>query len=499
MRTLFDLLPDYIYVKDAQSRFITCNERCARGMGAANVEALVGKTDADFYPAEQAAKFRIDELAVLAGQPLINQEECFTRPDGVQQFLLTNKLPLKDRQGKIIGLVGSGHDITNRKLLEQKFLHAQRLEAIGTLAGGVAHDLNNILAPMLMAAGLLKDKMGNQRDRDILVMVEHGAQRGANIIKQLLTFSRGAGGVRGSVQPRHLVKEMAHLMAETFPRDIEICHRAPQDLWCVVADATQLDQVLMNLCVNARDAMPQGGKLTLEASNQLLTETDHLRDPQAVPGPYVVLAVTDTGHGIPREIIARIFDPFFTTKGVGKGTGLGLSTVLAIAKSHAGFVTVDSEPGQGTVFKVYLPATAEVADHAKAGTAVPFPSGQGELILVVDDEAPIRQMTRQYLELNQYRVLTADDGEEAIKLYIQYSGSVRLVVTDLMMPSMGGVELIQALRVLDPGVKVVAISGLDQQDRRSELAALGIEDLLAKPFESPLLLKAVARALNGKT
>lgn len=359
LRTVLDLLPDSVYIKDEQGRFLACNDCCARRMGAASPQEIVGKTDADFFPAETAAKLRVDELAVLAGTPLIDHEESIAFPDGQSRFLLITKLPRRDGDGKIIGIVGTSRDITERKLLEKQRLHTQRLEVIGTLASGLAHDLNNILFPMLMTTGLLKNKLAGQHDRNLLAMIETGAHRGAGVIRQLLSFGRSDEEVRVKVQLSHLVRELAQLMDEIFPRNIAIESTAPTDLWPVVADATQMHQVMMNLCVNARDAMPDGGRLTLETGNVELSEAELRVHPSAKPGPYVVLIVSDTGHGIPPAIIERIFDPFFTTKGAGKGTGLGLSTVAGIVKRHGGFLTVCSEPGRGTTFRVYLPASCE--------------------------------------------------------------------------------------------------------------------------------------------
>ncbi|HTL69228.1 MAG TPA: PAS domain S-box protein [Lacunisphaera sp.] len=499
LRTLFDLLPDYLYIKDAESRFVACNEQCFRGMGAKSAEDMIGRTDADFYPAEVAATFRADELAVLAGKPLLNKEESFVSADGKRRYFLSTKLPRRDPAGRIIGIVGTGHEITERKLLEEKFLRVQRLEAIGTLAGGVAHDLNNILAPMLMAAGLLKDKLTDEHDREILAMMERGAQRGASVIGQLLTFSRGIAGARVSVQLRHLAKEMLQLMAETFPRNIQIELHAPPDLWSVVADATQLHQVLLNLCVNARDAMPTGGKLSLNLGNMQIPAGDPRLPPGAEPGAYVVLVVADTGHGIPPQIIDRIFDPFFTTKGEGRGTGLGLSTVLGIVKSHGGFLTVNSEGRAGTTFRVHLPASpggAPVEAQAPADTAV---RGHNELILVVDDEKMISDLITRALTRNGFRVISAENGSEAIKLFIQQQGAVRLVLTDMMMPVMGGIELIQSLRVLKPDLKIIALSGLEAGGRHGSLAHLGVAEVVGKPFAAGDLMKAVERVMAGET
>ena len=381
---------------------------------------------------------------------------------------------------------------------EERFLRMQRMEAIGALAGGIAHDLNNILAPMLMAAGLLKQKLTEQRDRDILAMVEHGAQRGATIIGQLLTVGRGSEGARVNVQLRHLLKEMVHVMHETFPRNIEVEQDTAHDLWSTMADPAQLHQLLLNLCVNARDAMPDGGGLILGASNLLVGEAELPLHPEAKAGRYVVVRVADTGQGIPAEIIDRIFEPFFTTKPAGLGTGLGLSTVRGIAKNHDGFVTVASEPDKGTVFEVYLPAATEVVASPGRVTDSQVPLGQGELILVVDDEAMITEAARHILENQGYRTLTARNGEEAAGLFIQYRGAMRLVLTDLMMPGMGGLALIRALRVLEPDLPVIAISGLAREKQLAELSALGITVLLAKPFDQDLLLRAVERVLSVK-
>ena len=398
-----------------------------------------------------------------------------------------------------VNVVINSRDITEGRLLEEKFLRAQRMEAIGTLASGVAHDLNNILTPMLMVAGLLKETMGESRDRDMLTMVERSAQRGASIISQLLTFSRGVEGARVNIQPRYLLKEMAHLIQETFPRNIELIQDFPSELWNVVVDATQFHQILMNLCVNARDAMQQGGKLTLAARNVLLTEKDVEAHAGMAPGSHILITISDSGHGIPAAIIDRIFDPFFTTKEMGKGTGLGLSTVIGIVKSHKGMINVYSEPGRGTAFRVYLPSVENEADTGRITTATPFLQSNGETILVVDDEPHILEILKEVLEKNDYRVLTAGNGEEAIRVFIEHAAIVKIVVTDVMMPIMGGHALINTLRVLRPDLKFIATTGLEQQQKTNEFTALGVSTILAKPFSPSALLQAVAHNLNRET
>ena len=386
-------------------------------------------------------------------------------------------------------------DITAKKLLEESFLRVQRLEAIGTLSGGIAHDLNNILAPVLMVGGLLRDRLTDPHDRELMALVENSARRGAAVIRQLLTFSRGIEGKRVSVQVRHLIKEIAVIVRETFPRNIRLVEEIAPELWPVIADATQLHQVLLNLCVNARDAMPDGGTLKIKAANVRLVKQDALFSAAPLDGPHVLITVSDTGQGIPHALLHRIFEPFFTTKALGAGTGLGLSTVLGIVRSHGGMVTAYSDPGLGAAFKVYLPADPS-ADTTPAADAAPEAlAGHGETILVVDDEATILTAVKLCLELHGYRVLTADDGPAAIAVFTAHRDVVRLVLTDVMMPEMDGLKLARVLHQLDPQVRVIASSGLDPATVPAELAAGFIVDFLNKPYDQPTLCATLRRHL----
>ncbi|MES2696218.1 MAG: ATP-binding protein [Verrucomicrobiota bacterium] len=405
--------------------------------------------------------------------------------------------PLRDVDGGITHLVVSGIDITERKKLQEQILRAQRMEAIGTLSSGLAHDLNNILAPILMAAGLLKVKLDSPHDQKIVTMMETGAQRGAALIRQLLNFGRGSGGQRANVNFEHMIRDMVHIVEATFPRDIEVAREVGASLWPIVADSTQLHQVLLNLCVNARDAMPRGGKLLLRVENLRLDAAGAKACRIANPGNYVRLTVTDTGDGIPRAIIDRIFDPFFTTKPIGKGTGLGLSTVLGIVKSHDGFLTVDSEPGKGTTFKVYLPAVEQNDIALAAEPVAHLPRGNGETILLVDDEVAMREATKAVLEARGYHVITAGHGEDAIRLFVAHRDDTQLIVTDIDMPVMSGPELIRTVRVLEPQMKFLVMTGSTQGEKMTELAALGLGDILAKPCEPARLLKKVHAILNS--
>lgn len=439
------------------------------------------------------------QAAAAPTDPSIRFDEQYRilQPDGSVRWVRDQAFPVERDPGGPLRLVGVAQDITERKQLEAQFLRAQRMEAVGTLAGGIAHDLNNILAPMLMAAGLLKERIADARDRDMLDMVERSARRGADIIRQLLTFSRGVEGDRGTVQIRHLVKEMGAIIRETFPRQISFDETTAGDLWPVIADATQLHQVLVNLSVNARDAMPGGGSLAITAENCVIAPADPQVIRGATPGRHVVVTVSDTGTGMSPGVVDRIFDPFFTTKAPGKGTGLGLSTVLAIVRSHRGVITVESEPAKGSVFRVFLPAVPEVKVEEAARTRDPLPVGRGELVLVVDDEEPIRDATRQALERQNYRVLTAGDGKQALTAFLPQRDQIRLVITDLMMPHMGGAALVQALRVINPTLRIIATSGLTEEMSPEEMAALGIVEVLPKPCGPKPLLEAIRRVLDG--
>jgi PAS domain S-box-containing protein len=403
---------------------------------------------------------------------------------------------VRDENGHPQSIFVINTDITEKKRLERQYLHAQRLESIGTLASGIAHDLNNVLSPILMAIQLLQLRLADEDSHRLLSVLQANAERGAEMVKQVLSFARGVQGERIALQLKHLVREVVKTLRSTFPKSIEIGISLAEDLRMVSGDATQLHQVLMNLCVNARDAMPYGGRLTIEAEDIHIDRTFASMNIEAKPGRQVVITVSDTGAGIPPEIIDKIFEPFFTTKETGKGTGLGLSTVIGIVKNHGGFINVYSEVGKGTQFKVYLP----IVDTGRLRPAEEFPAeipfGYGELVLVVDDEAAIREIARQTLESYGYRVLTANDGAEAIALYAEQKDEIEVVLTDMMMPYMDGQATIRALHRLDPDVKIIASSGLDANGNVIENAGLGVKALLSKPYTAEKLLRTLAGVLN---
>jgi PAS domain S-box-containing protein len=400
-----------------------------------------------------------------------------------------------DQEPKSILIINT--DITERKKLEAHFLRAQRMESIGTLAGGIAHDLNNVLTPILMSLKLLRDLKG-QAPLELLETLETSAHRGAAIVQQVLSFARGVEGEKALLQLKHPLTEVLKIARDVFPPSIQIHSTLPADLWPVNGDPTQLHQVFMNLFVNARDAMPNGGRLQLAAENVTLDENYARMQPESKPGRYVLVTVADTGSGIPQDLVHKIFEPFFTTKEIGTGTGLGLSTAVGIIRSHGGFISVYSEPGKGSNFKVYLPAAELSHDRDAKSPAEPeLPGGKGETILVVDDEAAIREIIKVTLENHGYHVVIATDGAEAVGIFASNPRKFKAVIVDVMMPYMDGPAMIRAVQRLDPTVRFVTISGLMDQSRTAQLSELGEVAFLAKPFTTEQILSTLHQLLRA--
>jgi CheY-like chemotaxis protein len=370
------------------------------------------------------------------------------------------------------------------------------MESIGTLAGGIAHDLNNVLSPILMAIDMLQLKSTDENSRKWLEVLRANAERGGNMVRQVLSFARGVEGERVALQPKHLIKEIVKILRETLPKTIEITFKVGADLWIISADATQMHQVLMNLCVNARDAMPEGGSISIAAQNVFVDENYARMHIEAKAGRFVLITVSDTGPGMSSEVQSRIFEPFFTTKEMTKGTGLGLSTALSIVKSHGGFINVYSELHRGSQFSVYLPAldTPEAAEAGPLQTDLPL--GKGELVLVVDDEESIREITRGTLETFGYQVLTANDGTEALAIYADKKNEIAVVLTDMVMPFMDGPATIRALQRMNPQVRIIAASGLGTAQHAGEGVLEGVSVFLNKPYTAEKLLKTLAQVLK---
>jgi PAS domain S-box-containing protein len=430
------------------------------------------------------------------GREFWREQYRFRRADGSYATVIDRGRIVRDPDGKPRRMVGGMSDITEQSRLQAQLLRSQRLESIGTLAGGIAHDLNNMLAPILLALDLLRLHQPSPDARRLINTIETSAQRGADLVRQVLAFSRGVEGRRQPLQIRHLIKEAARFANETFPHNLKINTDIPPDLWSVSADPTQLNQVLLNLSLNARDAMPDGGELNLAATNIQIDDALAATLAEARPGPHVVITVADTGHGIAPEHLDRIFEPFFTTKEVGKGTGLGLSTVHAIVREHHGFITVDSQPGRGSVFRVHLPAENLGAHAPSPATPRSTSRGDGQTILVIDDEPAIRELSRNLLESHGDTVITACDGAEGVALFAQNRDRVALVITDMVMPIMDGQATIIALHRLSPELPIIAASGLDPTGRFAQGTSAHAKHFLSKPYTPEKLLAAVADSLR---
>lgn len=489
---LLDVATDAIIVRDLHHQILFWSKGAERLYGWNKEEVQTQCADKTLHAGTSAYTQTIFQTVLNRGewQGELQQVTKDSREIVVESRWTLVRAP--NEQPQAILMVNT--DITQKKLLERQFLRSQRMESIGTLASGIAHDLNNILAPILMSVQLLRRQISSDQGLQWLEILETSTKRGSDLIKQVLSFARGLEGEYGTLQIRHLISEIKQIIEETFPRSIQIYTNVPHTIQTVMGDATHLHQVLMNLCVNARDAMPDGGTLSILAENLLLDEQDVQLYPNAQAGAYVVVTVTDTGVGIPLEILDRIFEPFFTTKQVGQGTGLGLATVTGILKSHKGFITVSSKVGRGTEFKVFLPAQEEAI--AAFEGELELPAGQGEWLLVVDDEAPIREIAKNTLKTYNYRVLTASDGVEAIALYAQHREDIHLVLVDMMMPLMDGRSTIRALQKINPHVKVIASSGLASTLQTPEAARSGIKDCLTKPYTAQELLTLIHQVLQ---
>lgn len=485
---LLDSARDAIVLRDLDGRICFWNEGARRLYGWTREETL-GRSMAELIdPSGTDSGTAVDASVFACGEW---QGELHQRTKAGAQVVVDSRCSLiPSAYGEPPMMLIINTDITERKSLERQLLHAQRLESLGTLAGGIAHDLNNILMPILMGCEVFR-RLGVPPSAEPTVdRIAGSARRGADIIRQLLTFARGHRVDNEMTNPGRLVAELERLLRETIPPPIEIEAVVDPNIWSIACEPTQVLQVLLNLGVNARDAMPDGGMLGLRAENVEVDAQYAKMNPGATPGVYVMLSVSDNGTGIAPDTIGHIFDPFFTTKEVGVGTGLGLATVRSIVKNHGGFLNVYSEPG-ATVFKVYLPARYDTAPNPDETVAPPVVSGNGELILVIDDEMAIRDVTAATLESFGYRVLTACDGSEGIALYAQNPG-VAVVVTDTLMPVLDGPTTIRALRKLNPNLRVLAMSGYTSKRMSGPVPDL----VLQKPFRAADLLNAIHSLLS---
>lgn len=493
-RTLIENLTHCVFLKDRELRFVAVNEPFCRGLGRSR-DAILGKNDLDFYPQPLAEKYRGDDRRVMREKQRLELEEQNLQ-GGRWRTVQTVKTPVLDPHGEVIGVLGIFWDVTEQRNLEAQLRQSHKMEAVGKLAGGIAHDFNNLLTGILGNLALaLSDLPVNHPSRELLANAEVAGQRAAELTRQLLGFSR-----RTPLQPQHLglnaaIDETVRLLRRTFDPRVEVTIHASTDLWPVEADAGQINQVLMNLCLNARDAMPEGGRLTLETANVHLDEAQASRFTGGRPGDFVCLRVQDSGHGIPPAILDRIFEPFFTTKEPGKGTGLGLAMVFGIVQQHQGWVDCLSQVGKGTCFEVYLP---RLAASTPAPEALPDDGVRGghETILLVDDEAVVGRLGQTILERYGYRVLLAADGQQALETYRRHQADIALVVLDLAMPRLSGPDTLRALRQLKPDVAVLISSGYSSDEDLRSVEREGVLGFVAKPYRPADLARRVRAALD---
>ena len=492
---LLDISRDAIFVRNFSNRIIYWNEGAQRLYGWAATDAC-GKTINEL-------DLTIDVKESALALKTVQERENWTGEmrqksrDGREWVVQSRWTLMRERDGKPKAILVVNTDITEKKKLEAQLLRSQRMESIGTLASGLAHDLNNVLAPIMMALEFLRDNVEDAGLKTCLQTLEMCSLRGASIIRQVLMFARGVEGERLLINPKHLIMEMERIARETFSRSIEVRSILPKEPCILLGDATQIQQVLMNLCVNARDAMPRGGLLAISLEKVELDEAGAGIHIKAKPGPYVVISVSDTGTGIPPELMDKIFDPFFTTKPVGQGTGLGLATTLGIAEKHGGFIHVESEADKGTTFKVYFPAApSEREEIARGWGQAVLSQGNGELILIVDDEPAVRRLAETVLARNGYRSLLAADGREGLALYEKNREEIKLIVSDLMMPQMDGPAMVRALRQQHSTVKTIMITGLGEENRISEAKGAGVDAILNKPFTAEQLLTSMKQLLE---
>ncbi len=492
---LLDQAQDEIFLMDLKYNIIYLNKSAQHAHISISNE-IEGKNVDELFAPDPSSQLKDARKQVEAQGGWLGELHQMTK-EGKTIIVQSRWTLVKDKEGKPKSIMMINTDITEQKKFENELYRSQRIESINTLAGGIAHDLNNVLSPILMSVNLLKKKLKDEQSLKVLSILERNSWRGANLIKQLMLFARGAEGKHVDLQITSVIGEIEKIVTETFPKYIKFIIEVADNIFTISGDDTQLHQVLINLCVNARDAMPNGGTLHISAENVYIDENFVRTHSGAKIGPYITMTVSDTGIGMTPETQERLFEPFFTTKGIGKGTGLGLSIVQGIVKSHGGFITVFSEYGEGATFKVYLPAIQKESVQTVQEAQEKLPKGNGELVLVVDDEPEILEIFKAALEEYGYKVLTASDGAESVAIYLQHAKEISVIIIDMMMPIMDGASVIRALRKINPYVKIIASSGLLEHGKLKK-DSIDSQAFLNKPCTAEQLLETLHQVLNKK-
>jgi PAS domain S-box-containing protein len=499
IRQLADIIEramEAIVATDLEGRVTVWNRGAANLFAVPAGEAL-GVPAEELFPASVRDKFQAARVAVRETGSW-RGELAFTTRDGREIVIEAHVTAVLDDAGQPNARLIVARDVTETKKLEEQFLRMQRLESLGLLAAGIAHDLNNVLAPVLMAGPLLRRRVSNPADSHILDILETSAQRGAGLVRQILGFANGSGDRFRATQVKHLVSDIVQIARASFPKSIELAVRVEPNPWVVECDPTQLHQVLLNLAVNARDAMlPGQGTLTFEVANRELDAETAAKVGATRAGPHLMIRVADTGCGMSPEVVERIWEPFFTTKGNGQGTGLGLATVRGIVVRHGGCITLDTAPGRGTAFTVYIPATAAATVAKPEGGALAALRGNGELVLMVEDDEAVREAAVAMLQHHAYRTISCADGHDGLATFSQRSAEISMILTDMDMPRLDGRAFATAVRRLRPDVKILAMSGNGGSGGEGTEDAALFDGILAKPFTTEQLLRAVHRTLHG--
>ncbi len=503
--SLLDKARDAIIATDLDHRIRYWNASAERLYGVKAADAI-GRRLNEVGLEFDHSQFMAARTEVLTRGEWRGEFRLQTR-DGATVLVESTWSLVVESDGRPRSILAIDTDITERKKLETQLLRAQRLESIGTLAGGVAHDLNNVLTPILLTIDLLSTQVHSPEERQIIEKTRASATHGAALVRQLLAFARGVDGERTSIDLRSAIANIEPLIRQSLPNGVKLNVRHGDAPWPIEGNTTQLSQVLVNLALNARDAMPQGGELGIRVDNVIVDGVTAAANPGTEPGRFLRISVSDTGSGIPPALIERIFDPFFTTKAAGKGTGLGLSMVAGILKGHRGFVQVDSQIGRGTTFHLYFPAmpTTAAASPAPASSATPartdglvLERGAGEGVLLVDDEPAVRDTLRSLLHRAGYEIFPAGDATSALREYDAHRGQIALVITDMMLPDRSGLEVVKSLRAQSPQLPIIAISGMMGTGNYDELLHLHPPvECLSKPLPPRVLLSAARRALHA--
>lgn len=494
---LFKDSKDAVFITTPSGKFLDLNPAGIDLFGYESKEEILKIEVARDIYLNPADRKEFQDLITKQGHVIDFEIRC-KRKDGEPIIVQETATAMRDKNGNLVAYQGIIRDITERKELERQLFQAQKMESIGMIAGGIAHDLNNVLTPITMSIQLLKDNQTDQRSQQILETLESNANRGADIVKQVLTFARGAEAEFTTIHPNKLIEEITNIVDHTFPKGIKVSSRVEEGVEYIQGNLTQLHQVLLNLCLNSRDAMPSGGKLMLHAEMKEVGSRQARLRPWVKPGWFTRISVSDTGAGMSPQVQDKIFEPFFTTKKVGQGTGLGLSVVHSIIRSHHGFIEIETKMGTGSTFYVYLPVDAAILSRPEKAPEVEALRGHGELVLVIDDEESILMLTREILESHNYQVLTAKDGTEALLLFKENQDKIKVVLTDMIMPEMDGEATIQSLRRINVTVPIIATSGLaTEEPLLDESIRSKIQDTVPKPFTGPDLLRAINRLLEA--